>query len=116
MACQKINIPLIIAGGSAVKEVVSHPWNVDIKWVQSHQSPHLKSIGFVKDEDLPVLYNLATVYCQPSIMEGFGLPILEAMQCGTPTCFSKQTSLSEISDYSGLFWFHAVQQYSSIPY
>ena len=102
MSCNKLKIPLIIAGSSAVKKVLDHPWNVDIKWVQANQSKYLKSIGFVENIELPVLYNLASVYCQPSIMEGFGLPLLEAMQCGTPTCFSKQTSLAEISEYSGL--------------
>ncbi len=101
-ACSKINIPLIIAGSSATKIVPNHPWTKDINWVQAHQSKYLKSLGFVSDDDLPVLYNLATIYCQPSIAEGFGLPLLEAMQCGIPTCFSKQTSLAEVSDYSGL--------------
>lgn len=101
-ACLKLKMPLIIAGGSAVKNVPNDPWTKDIKWVQNNQSEYLKSIGFVDDIDLPILYNLATVYCQPSIMEGFGLPLLEAMQCGIPTCFSKSTSLAEISDYSGL--------------
>ncbi|MFA7301119.1 MAG: glycosyltransferase family 1 protein [Candidatus Shapirobacteria bacterium] len=101
-ACQKINIPLIIAGSSAVKPVPDDPWTKDIKWVQAHQSKYLKSLGFVSDDDLPVLYNLASVYCQPSFAEGFGLPLLEAMQCGTPTCYSQQTSLAEISDFSGL--------------
>ena len=103
-ACYKLKIPLIIAGKSAVLPVPNHPWTKDIKWVQSNQSQYLKSIGFVSDDDLPVLYNLASVYCQPSIAEGFGLPLLEAMQCGIPTCFSANTSLAEISDYSGLMF------------
>lgn len=103
-ACEKINIPLIVAGSSAIKDVPVHPWTTDIKWVQNKQSKYLQSIGFVAQKDLPALYNLATVYCQPSFAEGFGLPLLEAMQCGTPTCFSQNTSLAEISDYSGLMF------------
>ena len=101
-ACQKIKIPLIIAGASAVKKAPEHPWTIDINWVQNNQSKYLKSIGFPDDDDKPVIYNLATIYCQPSLSEGFGLPLLEAMQCGTPTCFSKHTALAEVSDYSGL--------------
>lgn len=100
--CTKLKIPLIIAGGSAVKPVPKDPWTIDIQWIQAHQSKYLKSIGFVSDEDLPTLYNLATIYCQPSIAEGFGLPLLEAMQCGVPTCYSQNTALAEIVDYSGL--------------
>jgi len=101
-ACAKLKISLIIAGSSAVKEVPQHPWTKDIIWVQQHQSKYLKSIGFVDDADKPAVYNLATVYCQPSLAEGFGLPLLEAMQCGTPTCFAVDTAQAEISDYSGL--------------
>lgn len=101
-ACTKLQIPLIIAGSSAIKDVPDHPETVDIKWVQAHQSKYLKSIGFVDEADLPAVFSLASVYCQPSLAEGFGLPLLQAMQCGTPTCFSKNTSLAEISDYSGL--------------
>lgn len=102
LACQEIHIPLIIAGGSAVKKTPVHPWTIDIKWVQDNQSPYLKSIGFVADQDLPAVYTLAAVYCQPSLSEGFGLPLLQAMQCGTPTCYSQRTALAEISDYSGI--------------
>ncbi|PJC80673.1 hypothetical protein CO009_01345 [Candidatus Shapirobacteria bacterium CG_4_8_14_3_um_filter_35_11] len=101
-ACLKLKVPLIIAGSSAVKKVPNDPWTKDIKWVQNNQSKYLKSIGFPDDDDKPVIYNLATIYCQPSLSEGFGLPLLEAMQCGTPTCFSQHTALAEVSDYSGL--------------
>ena len=51
---------------------------------------------YVSDTDLIALYNLCTTFCMPSIHEGFGLPALEAMQCGAPTIASNTTSLSEI--------------------
>ena len=101
-ACQKIKTPLIIAGASAVKKAPEHPWTIDINWVQNNQSKYLKSIGHPPDEDLPVIFNLATIYCQPSWAEGFGLAITQAMQCGIPTCYGEHTATAEIAYYSGL--------------
>jgi glycosyltransferase involved in cell wall biosynthesis len=51
----------------------------------------------VGDEDLAAIYNLATVYCQPSFYEGFGFPPLEAMACGTPVITSCVSSLPEVT-------------------
>lgn len=52
--------------------------------------------GFVTDQDLSALYNAATIFAFPSFSEGFGLPPLEAMACGTPVIASNATSLPEI--------------------
>ena len=52
--------------------------------------------GFVADEDLPAVYAGATVTVQPSLYEGFGLPVLEAMACGSPVCASNASSLPEV--------------------
>jgi glycosyltransferase involved in cell wall biosynthesis len=52
-------------------------------------------LGYVADEDLPVLYNLAAVMAYPSLYEGFGIPPLEAMACGTPVVCSNLSSLPE---------------------
>jgi glycosyltransferase involved in cell wall biosynthesis len=59
-------------------------------------------LGFTPDEDLPALYNLATIYCQPSFAEGFGLTLVEAMQSGTPIIYSQKTCLPEIMGDAGL--------------
>jgi glycosyltransferase involved in cell wall biosynthesis len=54
-------------------------------------------LGFVPDEDLPVLYSLAEVFAFPSLYEGFGLPVLEAMACGAPVITSNISSLPEVA-------------------
>lgn len=52
--------------------------------------------GYVPVEELPIFYNAAKIFCYPSFYEGFGLPPLEAMACGTPTISSRVTSMPEI--------------------
>jgi len=53
--------------------------------------------GFVEAEDLVALYNGAAVFAYPSLFEGFGLPVLEALACGTPTLTSDRSSLPEVA-------------------
>lgn len=54
--------------------------------------------GFVAEEDLPALYNGADLFVFPSLYEGFGLPVLEAMACGKPVVTSNSSSLPEVAD------------------
>lgn len=53
--------------------------------------------GYIPDEDLPALYNGADLFCFPSLYEGFGLPVLEAMACGVPVVTSNCSSLPEVA-------------------
>lgn len=53
-------------------------------------------LGYVPQADLPGLYSLATVFAFPSLYEGFGLPPLEAMACGTPVLTSRRTAMEEV--------------------
>lgn len=57
----------------------------------------IRKLGYVDQEDMPGLYNLAEVYVHPSLYEGFGLPVLEAMQCGCPVVASNATSIPEVA-------------------
>jgi glycosyltransferase involved in cell wall biosynthesis len=63
--------------------------------VKEGLTDHVHFIGFVADEDLPALYTLADLLAFPSLYEGFGLPPLEAMACGTPVVSSNSSSLPE---------------------
>ncbi|NDJ85644.1 MAG: glycosyltransferase family 4 protein [Chloroflexi bacterium] len=57
---------------------------------------HVIFPGYVPDDDLPAVYGAATIAVMPSLYEGFGLPVLEAMACGTPVVSSDAASLPEL--------------------
>ena len=57
---------------------------------------HVEFVDYLPDEKLPLLYNAAELFVFPSLYEGFGLPALEAISCGTPTIASKTSSLPEV--------------------
>ena len=58
--------------------------------------------GYVKDDDAYTLYSNALAYCLPSLYEGFGLPILEAMKCGCPVITSDFSSTAEVAGDAGV--------------
>lgn len=58
--------------------------------------------GFVRDEDLPTLYSAATCLAYPSLYEGFGFPVLEAMACGIPVITSNISSMPEVAGDAAL--------------
>jgi glycosyltransferase involved in cell wall biosynthesis len=60
--------------------------------------------GFIPDDDLPAVYSAATVFVFPSLYEGFGLPPLEAMACGTPCVVSNSSSLPEVTGSAALLF------------
>lgn len=66
-------------------------WGEDLKPPKSVQFT-----GFIESEDLPALYAGAEIFLYPSFYEGFGLPVLEAMACGTPVITSRVSSLPEV--------------------
>jgi glycosyltransferase involved in cell wall biosynthesis len=66
------------------------------------ESDDVRFLGFVPNEDLRLLYCAAAVFLYPSFYEGFGLPPLEAMACGTPVVVSNRSSLPEIVGGAGM--------------
>jgi glycosyltransferase involved in cell wall biosynthesis len=65
-------------------------------------SDRIHFTGFVADEDLPALYSLAAVFAYPSHYEGFGIPVIEAMACGTPVVCADNSCLPEVAGRSAL--------------
>lgn len=91
------DLHLVIAGGKG--------WNYEPIFAAARSSPFGERIhfpGFVSDEDLPSLYSLATVFAFPSHYEGFGIPVLEAMACGTPVVCANNSSLPEVAGAAAL--------------
>jgi glycosyltransferase involved in cell wall biosynthesis len=60
-------------------------------------------IGVVSGDDLPALYSGAEALVYPSLIEGFGLPVLEAMRCATPVLTSNTSSLPEVGGNAVLY-------------
>ncbi len=90
-------LPLFLAGDKG--------WLYDdiFARVQEHQlQGQVFFPGFIPAEDLPLWYNSAEVFILPSVYEGFGIPVLEAMACGTPVIISQASSLPEVAGKSGI--------------
>ena len=100
-AIKKINLTLVMVGSALVQKEFDHlnPWNQDLLKVQKQveNDKRIIRLGFIPTKDLVALYNLAAVFVMPSIYEGFGLPILEAMSCGCPVVTTKEGSVPEVA-------------------
>lgn len=95
-AAEQLQTPLVIVGKNAagIEQLdLNHP---ELTHLQTLSLTNIIRPGFVPDSDLVAMYNLARVYCQPSLAEGFGLPVLEALACNCPVVSSNTHSLPEI--------------------
>lgn len=95
---------LILCGGNGWKNDEVYRLVDELKLTEM-----VRFLGYVGDEDLPALYSAADCFLYPSVYEGFGLPPLEAMACGTPVITSDASSLPEVVGAHGLT--HAPQDY-----
>ena len=89
--------PLIIGGG---KGWLYEP--IFAKVEELGLSDRIRFVGFIENADLPLWYAAATVFTLPSLYEGFGMGLLEAMSCGTPTVTTTSSSLPEVVGDAGL--------------
>ncbi len=87
-------LPLLLAGPDG--------WQVDVTTLLERAAPTVRHLGHVPAELLPAVYDLAAVLVYPSLMEGFGMPVLEAMAQGTAAITSATTATAEVASETGL--------------
>lgn len=106
-AIKLTNLNLVMVGKTLKEKEFDkkNPWNQDLVEVKRLIEGDNKIIclGFIPSEDLVTIYNIATVFVMPSIYEGFGLPILEAMKCGCPVVTTKRGSIPEIAGNAAFY-------------
>lgn len=109
------NIAAVIRAFHEVKTEIQHnlyitgpdSWNNSERQIiglidELNLNERIKVLGFLNDDDLVAMYNLAECYMYPSLYEGFGLPILEAQACGCPVITSHVASCPEVAGDSAL--------------
>ena len=110
--------PLVLVGGKG--------WMCEGIFSQVEElglGDRVRFLGYVPSKELPLWYNAATCFVYPSLYEGFGLPPLEAMACGTPVLSSNAASLPEVIGDAGLLldpldedaWAHELARLLSEP-
>lgn len=95
---EKINSKLVLVGRRG--------WKIEnyLESISNKYSDNIIITGFVEDNDLPYIYKHASIFIFPSLYEGFGIPVIEAMYMGVPVICSNSSSLPEVvGDYGILF-------------
>jgi glycosyltransferase involved in cell wall biosynthesis len=94
---RKIEHSLVVVGAKG--------WKTSPIYREISRSPlrdRIHVAGFVADGDLPAVYNLADAFVYPSLYEGFGIPVVEAMACGIPVVTSDVSALPEVAGDAAL--------------
>ncbi|MBU4420989.1 MAG: glycosyltransferase family 4 protein [Proteobacteria bacterium] len=99
MLCKEQNFEhkLVIAGGVGWKNKNIRPLIEELKLKDK-----IIFTGYISEHDLPAIYNLSDAFVFPSLYEGFGLPVLEAMACGVTVVTSNVSSLPEVAGDAAL--------------
>lgn len=93
-------VELVIAGGGGW---LGEKERLQAIVQQAGLGEQVRFAGFVPDEQLPALINLARAMVYPSLYEGFGFPVLEALACGVPSITTRNTSLPEAGGKAALY-------------
>lgn len=106
-AIKEINVTLVMVGETLTQKNYdkNNSWNQDLVKIQQmcKDDKRFIKLGFVEKKDLVALYNAATIFTMPSLYEGFGLPVLEAMSCGCPVVTSKEGSIPEVASDAAFY-------------
>lgn len=97
LRARSYDVDLVIAGGRGWLDDPIYAAISDL-----NLTDHVHVIGFAADDDLPALYSQALITAIPSLYEGFGIPVLESMACGTPVVTSNVSSLPEVAGDAAL--------------
>lgn len=97
---QGVETPLVVAGKIDQYFYEDLLEKIDSLGLQ----PYVHFPGYIPLQDLPDIYNLAEAFVFPSLYEGFGLPVLEAMACGTPVVCSNTSSIPEVAGDAGIYF------------
>ena len=113
----KKNISFLIRAFMLLRERFKYPHQLVIVGKKAWGFPSIQNLvidlgaekkvlflGLVPDNDLPALYRGAELFVFPSLFEGFGIPVIEAMACGTPVIASNNTSLAEVVDDAAILF------------
>ena len=105
------NIKLVLIGGVFLKDVenIDHPELESLKRMnrlikEYGLDEYIIRPGQIGIDELVAFYNLATIYVQSSFYEGFGLPVLQALACGTPVISSDRSSLPEVGGQAAIYF------------
>ncbi len=107
-ACDSLKVHLIIVGKKAASTDFdkNHIENQPLRILHERfgDSQYIHRIGFVPDDELPSVLSQATVLCQPSYYEGFGLSVLDAMEARVPTLCARTQALVELYEQGSTFF------------
>lgn len=97
LAISQIKIPAVLVGSALTDATLPETGEIDKLARVNNVSSLITKTGFISHADLAAVYNLAEVTVLPSFYEGFSLPVIESMACGTPVVCSNAGSLAEIA-------------------
>lgn len=105
------DVKMVLVGGVFLKNVenIDHLELKDLKKLnrmikEYRMEDRIIRPGNIDEADLVAFYNLATLYIQPSLYEGFGLPLLQSFACGTPVVSSNSGSLPEVGGHAAVYF------------